>query len=205
MTNFAIRTVTYSNQIDTSGIQHPVRVAKVELLIIGNPKFNSRVRSRFFSLTHGDGNGFDNCIVYLGRLNQGKWITDADYETATQLVYKSWRKYDSETIDVGPKLLVSPLDRNQGVDLESLGNCIENGVRTAIARYANLANEFMMGEKGVDYNVVDNLNSQQEIIVRDETMKAMMEIGASVKTIVEGHAKAKVMRLNQVLGDHIPE
>lgn len=159
MTNFTIRTVRYAHQTSDVACFEARDSLFVELLILGNPKFKQTIRGRKFLFGNGK-NAFDDCIVYLGRLHSGKWITDEDYQVATGIAYRAWESYNaSETRDMVPSNSIPPLDRIQGVDYATVGVCVENGIRYAIRHAVALCEFIGRDEEGVSLfmNVDENL------------------------------------------------
>lgn len=100
MANFTIRYMRNEFQLSTLDSGDRGGYGYVEVLFIGVKRFASQIRGKkFFWIRNGERtNPFDDCIAYLGKLLQGKWITDEEYSSFVQMSHDAWACYDKSCL-----------------------------------------------------------------------------------------------------------
>ena len=69
----------------------------LEVLLCGVHSFSSLIRGKkFYWRKNGQRvNPFDDCNAYLGKLLQGKWISESEYQVFVQTVNDAWARHDA--------------------------------------------------------------------------------------------------------------
>lgn len=98
MASFTIRYLENKFQLNSYTTSNWGGYGYVEVILTGVDGFRSRSRGKKFFWQRGLNerrNPFDDCIAYLGKLSQGKWLTEKEYEEFTSIVIDAWRRFDA--------------------------------------------------------------------------------------------------------------
>ncbi len=97
MASFTIRYLENKFQLSSDSPTNVGGYGYVEILLIGVKSFSSGIRGKkFFWVSKGQrANPFDDCIAYLGKLLQGRWISEDEYHAFVQTSNDAWAKFDA--------------------------------------------------------------------------------------------------------------